>query len=436
MIVPLAIIALLILLNALFVAAEFAIVGAPRTAIDARASRGDRLARGVQAILHDARRQDRYIATAQIGVTVASLGLGMYGEHVIAEWVLADLPNSGTAAWLAAHGMAGILAVAILTYFHIVLGEMVPKSLALQRAEHLALWITPPMRWIQTALLPLVVSLNAIGNMVLRAIGIDRRLRSVDQYYTPEELLLVVEESEQLGALRAESGQMLQDLFEFGDLTAGEAMVPRVRITGIPAGAAPDDLRTIIERSPHTRYPVYEGDLDHIAGMVHIKDLLQLLLNAQPVSTEHTRPAPVVPDTALLDAVLATMRRERAQMAIVIDEHGGTAGILTLEDLFEEVVGEFDEGRGAPRAVRDAAGRLLVPGTLRVDELGELFDLELSHEEVDSVSGLVLMLLGRPPAVGDRVQFGRLRLEVTAVAGHGVAEAAVGLSPEAELPKA
>jgi CBS domain containing-hemolysin-like protein len=432
-VIPFLIITALVLLNALFVAAEFAIVGAPRAAIDARAAKRQPLARLVQGVLRDPRRQDRYIATAQIGITVASLGLGMYGEHVLAEAILHALGDGGSAAWLASHGFASAAAVAILTYFHVVIGEMIPKSLALQSAERAALFITPMMLWVQTLLLPVVIALNGLGNVVLKALGINRQAHSADQYYTPEELQLIVEESEEQGALRSESGKVLQELFEFGELTAGEVMVPRVRIIGIPVGATPPELRTILGRSPKTRYPVYEGDLDHIVGTYHIKDLLRLLLNAQPVTADGARPAPVVPETALLDTVLATMRRERAQFAVVIDEHGGTSGVVTLEDLFEEVVGEIDdspERRSGPR--RDNQGRLRVPGTMRLDELGQHFDLELAHEDVDSVSGVILTVLGRPPKVGDAVDYDRLHLDVTAVKGRGVEEAAVCLRLSAE----
>lgn len=421
------IVAFLLLVNAFFVAAEFAIVGAPKAAVDARAARGDRLARMVQRVLDDAHRRDLYVATAQIGITVASLGLGMYGEHVLATWALARLGTSGWSGWLAAHGFASIAAVAILTYFHIVLGEMLPKSLALQTAERLALWLTPAMLWTQAVLYPFVLALNGLGNLVLKPFGIPPQPHGSEQYYTPEELQLIVEESEEQGALRAESGQVLQELFEFGELTAGEVMVPRVRISGIPIGSTPDDLRRILGSTPHTRYPVYEGDLDHLVGTYHIKDLLRLLLNGQNVTTAGARPSPVVPETAPLDGVLATMRRERAQLAVVIDEHGGTSGIVTLEDLFEEVVGEIDEGPGPAGPRRDSSGRLRVAGTMRLDELGQLFDLELAHEDVDSVSGLVLTLLGRPPRVGDTVRYDRLQLDVTAVKGHGVDEAAVTL---------
>ena len=424
-----AIISVLILLNGIFVAAEFAIVGAPRAAIDARASQGDRLAKLVQSVLRDPRKQDRYIATAQLGITLASLGLGMYGEHVLAEAIYHSLGASGAPAMIVSHGVASVLAVAILTYFHIVVGEMVPKSLALQYAEKLALWITPPMLWTKNILFPVVVALNGIGNLLLKTIGVNRQQQSTEHYYTPEELQLIVQESEELGALRSESSQMLQELFEFGDLTAGQVMVPRVRIAGIPVGMSPDGVRETLSRNPHTRYPIFERDLDHIVGMVHIKDLLRVLLHNEPISPLHARPIPVAPETAELDTVLDMMRRERTQMAVVIDEHGGTAGVVTLEDLFEEVVGDIEEGPGAGAQVyRDRDGRLRVPGTMRVDEVGQEFDLDLEHEEVDSVSGLILTLLGRPPVVGDIVRYQRLHLEVTEVKGHGVQEAGVWLA--------
>ena len=429
--IPLLIITALILLNGIFVAAEFAIVGAPRAAIDRRAADGNRLALLVQRVLDEPRQQDRYIATAQLGITAASLGLGMYGEHVVADAIYHALGNKGLPAWLVSNGVASTVAVGILTYFHIVVGEMVPKSVALQRAEQMALWITPPMIWTRNALYPFVITLNAIGNVVLKLIGVNRQAQTVDQYYTPEELQLVVQESEDLGALRAESSQMLQELFEFGDLTATEAMVPRVRVVGIEIGIAPAGIRKLLSETPHTRFPVYERDLDHIVGMVHIKDLLRALLSNDSIQRPQVRPLPLVPETAPLDDVLTTMRRDRSQMCVVIDEHGGTSGVITLQDLFEEVVGEIDEGPvTAPDIYRDAVGRLHVPGTMRVDELGTHFDLDLEHEDVDSVSGIVLMLLGRPPAVGDSVRYDRLLLEVTAVKGLGVDECAVSLIPE------
>jgi CBS domain containing-hemolysin-like protein len=418
----------LIVLNALFVAAEFAIVAVPRARIDARAARGYRLARSLQAVLRDPKRQDRYIATAQLGITIASLGLGMYGEHVLADTLYALLGRAAGPAWIFSHGVASVVAITILTYFHIVFGEMLPKALAIQHAERIALWITPPMLWVKNIMYPLVVALNETGNTLLRLVGINRHTQNAEQYYTPEELQLIVQESEDRGVIRSESGKMLQELFEFGDLTAAEVMVPRVRIIGIPVGSEPDRIRELLKRSSHTRYPVIENDLDHILGIIHIKDLLRILLRGETIAPAHARPVPLVPETAPLDDVLANMRRERTQMVIVIDEHGGTSGIVTLEDLFEEVVGEIEEGSTTPAVYRDRLGRLRVPGTMRIDEVGRQFDLELEHQEVDSVSGLILTCLGRPARVGDVVRYDRVVFEVTRVTGHGVEEAAVSMA--------
>ncbi len=423
--VPLLVIAVLILLNALFVAAEFAFVGAPRTSIEQRAAQGDRRARRVHAILRDPRSQDRYLATAQLGITLASLGLGMYGERIVAEWLVGPLEALGADRVIAAHAIASVVAVALLTYVHIVLGEMVPKSLALQGAERAALALMPIMTWIRIALFPLIVLLNAIGNGVLRLMGVVRQRGSVEQYHTAEELRFVVRESLEGGKLGRESGRVVQELLAFGDLTAGEVMVPRVLIEGIPLGATSEELAERFAASPHTRYPVYRDDLDDVVGILHVKDVLRLALEGEAVTEEHVRTIPYLPETAHLDAVLTAMRREHTQLAIILDEHGGTAGMLTVEDLFEEVVGEINEGGETPQTWTDADGRLHVAGTVRIDEVGDLYDAVLEHEEVDTVSGLVLMLLDRPPRIGDVVIYANVAFEVTRVEGHGVAECVV-----------
>lgn len=410
----------LIGLNGLFVAAEFAMVGVPRARIDHLAAQGHIVARLVLQILSDPRRQDRYIATAQIGITVASLGLGMYGEHVLAEWLAQAFESLGASRWIAVHGVASVAAIAILAYFHIVLGEMVPKSLALQSAERTALWITPPIRWIQLMVYPLVIGLNAIGNGILRLIGIQREL-SASHYHTPEELEYLVRESEAGGLLRAEAGKVLRELFEFGELTAGEIMVPRVRVLGLPLDASSEQIAAAVRASRHTRYPVYEGDLDHIIGVIHVKDILRLALAGETLKKSDLRQTPYVPETAELDTVMTTMRQTHVQLAVVMDEHGGTAGIITLEDLFEEVVGDIEEGvLHSPDISRDELGRLCVTGTVRLEEVGDALGVTLEHDEVDTVSGLVLMLLDRPPALNDMVTYDRVRFEVIAVEGHGV----------------
>jgi CBS domain containing-hemolysin-like protein len=291
------------------------------------------------------------------------------------------------------------------------------------------------MAAVRLVLLPFVITLNYIGNVCLRLMGVRRQANPHELFYTPEELRLVVEESQREGVIRAEAGLILRELFEFGDLTAGQAMVPRVRVVGLPVNAGPAEMRRIVSDARHTRYPVFDGDLDHILGMLHVKDLLRRLIHDEPISASDVRRLPVVPETTPLDDVLTTMQRTRAHMAVVIDEHGGTAGIITLEDLFEEVVGEIDEGvPRTPALAPDTDGAVRAAGTVRLDELGQHFGVELEHDEVESVSGLVLARLGRPPAVGDVVEYRRVRLEVTATTGRGVREVRARLLPAGERP--
>ncbi len=424
------IIVVLILLNAVFVAAEFAIVGAPKASIERKAMKGHRRARRVRKILQDPVLQDRYIATAQLGITFASLGLGMYGEHMLAQWLGAAMTNLPLPYWLPPHTLDSVLAVGVLTYFHIVFGEMIPKSIALQYGEKTALFINPFMGAMRRCFYPLVFLLNGIGSGVLKLMRVDRKI-TVGHYLTSEELQYIVSESEQEGLIRAESGQVLRDLLEFGDLTAEEVMVPRVSILGIPLNASPNEIKQILKKSAHSRYPVFEGDLDHILGLVHIKDLLRLIMEDRPITRNDLRHVPYVPETSRLDSVLAGMRRRRTHMAVVMDEYGGTAGLITIEDLFEEVVGDIQEGvPGHDRIYQDGQGRIYVAGTMRLEEVGEHLGIPLEHEDVYTVSGLILMLLDRQPRLGNTVTLGRVKFEVTAVRGHGVAECIVTVLPE------
>jgi CBS domain containing-hemolysin-like protein len=318
--------------------------------------------------------------------------------------------------------------VAVLTYLHIVLGEMIPKTLALHRAEHAALWISTPIRWVSAILFPLVFVLNAMGNGVLRLMGVRRTGGQTS--HSSEELRYVVEESQHAGHLRQEAGQVLKELLSFGERTAGEAAMPRVRLMGIPLGATPEQVRGVLRKSNHTRYPVYAQDLDHIVGMVHIKDLLRVLSSGTPLTYGYVRPVPFVPRTARLDNVLSVMRRNKTQVVVVMDELGGTAGLLTIEDLFEEVVGDIDEGTStAPVLEEDGDGHLLAAGIRRLDEVGKQLGLDLTHDEVDTVSGLVLAQLGRPAQVGDVVEYGEVRIEVTALEGRGVKECRIERLP-------
>jgi CBS domain containing-hemolysin-like protein len=409
--------------NGLFVTAEFALISTPRAAVEVRASQGDKQAQRIRELLTTPSEQDRYIATSQLGITVASLGLGMFAEHGIADWLEAHLAIPDTWRILTAAGVGGFIAVTALTFVDIVLGEMVPKSLALQHAERLARVVYWPMRAASLLMLPLVAALSVVGRGVLALFGVRRSSNAHEQFHTPDELRLIIEESERGGALRAEAGHLLTELFAFGDLTAGQVMVPRVRVVGLPVGATAETIREFLTTHRHTRFPIFDGDLDHIVGMMHVKDLLRHIVANGRIAATDARPIPVVPETKPLDDVLTTMQRAHAHMAVVIDEHGGTAGVVSIEDLVEEVVGDIDDG--APQTqpiVVSADGSVRAAGTVRLDELGQALGIPFEHEEVDSVSGLVLARLDRPPKVGDVVTYQGVRLVVTAIAGRGVAE--------------
>lgn len=430
--ITIVVIAALLAFNALFVAAEFAVVGAPRTAIAQLASGGSLRAKSVAQIQADPVRQDRYIATAQLGITSASLALGMYGEHLLAGWLAHHLEALGEFRWFGGHALASVIAVAFLTYLHVVLGEMVPKSLALQAPARVAMAIAPMMRAFELGLYPLVAVLNGIGNGILRLLGVERSAMSEESYRTAAELSFIVAESRAGGLLAREPAKIIQELLEFSDLTAEEVMVPRTRVVALPLGATREEVGAVLETEPHTRFPVYEGSLDDIVGVVHVKDMLGDLRDGGSLDRHRVRDLPFVPATERLDRVLTTLRRGGSHLAVVMDEHGGTAGILTLEDLFEEVVGDIADPEERPAIQKAADGSMVASGTVRLDELGEALGLELEHDEVNTVSGLVIALLGRPPRIGDRVEYDGVVLEVSTVHGRGVREARVVDAPEPE----
>jgi CBS domain containing-hemolysin-like protein len=350
----------------------------------------------------------------------------MYGEHLLAEWIGDQLTGIVNNEWIAAHTIGSVIAIAVLTYFHIVVGEMVPKSIALQKAHRSILLIAPVMRVVQLFFYPLVLILNGIGNAALRVLRIDRHNTGGEAVRTADELAYIVRESQAGGLLRRESATVVQELLEFGELTAAQVMVPRVRVVGLDRTETWAEVRATMQQHPHSRYPVIDGDLDHIVGMVHVKDLVGGIPHGATVSTLPVRPIPFVPESATTEEVLTAMRTNRSQLVVVMDEHGGTAGIVSLEDLLEEVVGEMTENAHSPAEIeRQGDGQLRVTGFARVTDVADMLGVVVEHPDVETISGLVLALLGRPAALGDVVEYEEIRVEVSAVEGRGVQTAVV-----------
>jgi CBS domain containing-hemolysin-like protein len=419
-----AIVLALVLANGFFVASEFALVSVRRTRIDQLAAEGSSSAVVVQRAVRDL---DRYIAATQVGITIASLMLGGIGEpalhHILQPlFFMAGLPDSGTAFTSAA--VATGLAYFIMTALHVIVGELMPKSIALQKAEATCLVIGRPMTLIAKLFTPLIWMLNGTGNFLLRRIGITASEEHA-QVHSPEELDLLFTQSHEGGKLSATEREILHRVVKFSDLTAREVMVPRVEMHGLPVELPRNDLVTFVHGTPHTRVPIYHGSLDDIVGIAHLKDLVRFVAaldpNGEPTAavqlTSLVREAARVPETITIDKMLIEFKRRRQQMAIVIDEYGGTAGLITMGDLLQQVFGEvhdeFDEQEPEIHVRPD--GRIHLPGKVLIDEVNERYGLGFRDDEADTIAGLVLGILGRPAVVGDEVEIHHARLRVEAI---------------------
>ncbi len=445
-VVPLLIIAFLIVVNGIFVAAEFGIAASQRARIAQLAEAGSAGAQRVLSILREPALLNRYISTAQIGITIASLGLGMYGEHVVAEWLLEPLEHLGWIGVAAAHTIATILSVAILTYLHVVIGEMVPKSLALQSPTRTAVALTGVMVIAERVFLPLTTLLNRIGDAILAQLGI--KPDSSARLISSSELAYIVEESTEGGLLDPTEQIYLENVIDFSERTVFQVMTPRTRMSAIAVTATLDEVMTLVRENQHSRYPVYEEDRDHVVGILHLKDLARWLqINLTKLRTPENkntfalqalmRPAFFVPDTLALEQMLDHFRQEHIQIAIAVDEFGGTAGLITLEDLAEEIIGEIQDESDSeiPPFVEIDAYTLRVRGDLLLDELNQHYELALNHEDAETVGGLIMDALGHMAQAGEEVHYAGVRFEVESMEGLAI-ETALLYLPKAETTDA
>ena len=406
----------LVLLNGYFVAIEFALVGVRRTRLEQLAQEGSARAKGVlRALPH----LDLYIAGAQVGITLASLALGYLAEPAVSallEPVLSPLlPPEGV---VSLHAVSLVLSFAIATVLHIVLGEQVPKTIAIQRAEATAMWLTGPTTVFIRVFRPLVWFIGALTNLALKALGLPSTGHQ-HAVHSVEELGLLVRSSREAGVLVEQQEYMAAGVFEFQERQASQVMTPRTEIEAVPIGVSLDELTRLASEGSHSRLPIFDGDLDHLVGVVHVKDVIRLLHQKVDPATFELRAIMrrvlYVAETLPLDRLMAELRRARVHLAVVVDEFGGTAGLVTFEDLLEEIVGdvadEFDLEHEAVVVRPD--GVVELDGLLSVGEVNERFGLGVEEPYYDTIGGHVFGRLGRPPEVGDAIALadGR-RLEV------------------------
>jgi CBS domain containing-hemolysin-like protein len=415
-------------LNAFFVAAEYAIVRVRKTRLDELAKQGVGGARAAQQIVGD---MDRYIAATQLGITMAGIGLGWVGEPVLTAALtrLLDLPLQSVDEAVR-RTLSAILSFLLVTFVSVVVSELVPKTITIKYPERIALAVSRIVLVIGALARPFIWALNGAAALILRLLGI-RDVKGSEAGYSVQELKLLVAASEESGVLEDTEREMLHAVFDFGDLTARELMVPRTEMVAIHADAPLHDLIHLAIKHPFSRFPVYEGDLDHIIGVAHVKDLVRVQHDERRTATIRglMREALFVPDTIRLDNLLKQFRAKKQRLAIVLDEYGGTAGLVTLEDLIEQLIGEVQDpfDKSAPEIQRLPDGSALLDGLALIETVNETLGLNLKDEYYDTIAGFVLGRLGRMAKVGDVVETDGLRLRVEALDGLRIAR--ISLSP-------
>ena len=417
----LGVIVLLLFLNGYFVAVEFALVRSRRTRLQAMVRAGDPIARYA---LRATDNLARVLSASQLGITLASLGLG---------WVAEESVGSAFGSWFAAFPFAieaslrvslgAAVALSAVTYLHVVFGELTPRAAALQHPEVWAKWLAPPLLGFAWLMRPFTALLNASATLVLRPFGV-RYDGTHDSVHSPEELKVIVEQSQREGEIEQQDAQLIGAVFEFSEKNAREVMTPRTAIVALDADATLDEALAIVEEAGFSRYPVFEGTLDNIVGMVHAKDLLPVLRHRPATFSLGSvmREVHAVPGSREVEEVLGDFKRLKEHMAVVLDEYGGTAGLVTMEDLLEELVGEIlDEHDEGITTTRTTLGEIVVPGQAEIGDVNAQHALHLSDDDYTTVGGYVFGLIGRLPQVGDRVSGGGATWTVREMDGRRIA---------------
>ncbi|MEQ8677478.1 MAG: hemolysin family protein [Aggregatilineales bacterium] len=419
-------IVLMIGFNALYVAGEFATVSARKSRIMQLANEGNTLAKLLLPVLEDHHKLDSYIAASQVGITISSVVLGIFGQQQIApriEPLLTDLPF---VTEVAATGVSATLVLILLTTLQVVLGELVPKSLALQYPERVALLTTLPMKWSAEIILkPLIVVLNGSGTLILRLLGIQHN-EEHKHVHSPEEIQYLLLQSHQGGLLDEQEHTLLDSAFRFGKLRAGEIIIPRTKMVAADVSTSVDNILRLAAKSDYTRIPIYEGDIDHIIGFVHLKELFQLSYRGTTTEVRGIlRDMTFVHHTTMLDDVWDALNKANSYLAIVSDEYGGTVGLITREDLMEELFGEvqdeFDEAETSAIAkIDDMTYR--IRGDVSIRHINDDLNLSLETDDSYTIGGYFLNKLGHMAEMDDEISVNNVRLRASVITDRAVEE--------------
>ena len=411
----------LVLANAFFVAAEFALVGARRSRLEELANKGDGGARAAQ---HALRSLDRYISATQLGITLASLALGWIGEPAVAAALelMFDLFGAHVSSSIAETGATVAIGFTIITFLHIVIGELAPKSLALAKPEGVSRWVARPLIGFATITSPAIWVLNGASALMLRLTGM-RPMSESERVHSPDELRLLVMQSRAHGVLNEADSAMLAGVFDFHNKKARDVMRPRTEIVALDVESSEAELRALLRSERYSRYPVYEDTLDNVIGVFLAKDFWLEDRGTEPFSMRrYLREALYVPDSRLAERVLDDLRRTRAHMAVVLDEYGGTAGVVTLEDLVEQVIGDIaDEYDATTRDSIETDGVLELAGSMSLVDVRRDHRVPVPEGEWTTLGGYTFARLGRLPKITDRVPYPGGELEVVAMDGRRVA---------------
>lgn len=415
---------LLVGINGVFVASEFAMVKVRKTHLAELADTGSRKA---QAALDVASKLDAYLSACQLGITLASLGLGWLGEPAIATLIEPLFVSFGGRSLIYTHTIASGIAFLLISFLHIVLGELVPKSLAIQKAERIALDTAYFLKFFYFVFYPVIWSLNSIANFVLYILKIEPA-NEADLSHSEEELRMLVDASQKHGYLDKMEGKLLDNVFEFSDRIASEVMIPRQDMVCIFIQDTFEEILEIIKEYGHTRYLLCDDDKDHVLGLVHLRDIIRIQEQSGDKDiTQIKRDILAVPEGMPISHLVQRMRSQRTHMAIIVDEFGGSAGLVTLEDMLEELVGEiYDEFESEqPDIQKLAENEYILNGRVLLEEVSEMLGIQLEEDTVSTIGGYVFSRIGRKPVKGDLVYFDGFNFEVMEVIGYRITKVKV-----------